>query len=59
MGGRTLETEFMDESERGYKYDPATVYYKDKYMVVQKPTNNFIPKKKNQRLLTTDYTYTS
>ena len=58
MGGRTLETEFMD-SERGFKYDPSSIYSKDKYMVVQKPTNNFIPKKKHQRLLSTDYTYTS
>ena len=34
MGGKTIETEFVDESERGFKYDPASVYYKDRYMVV-------------------------
>jgi hypothetical protein len=59
MGGRTLETDFVDESERGFKYDPASVYHKDKYMVVQRPSNNFIPKKKHNRVFSTDYTYTS
>jgi hypothetical protein len=59
MGGRTLETEFIEESEQGYKYNPASVYHKDKYMVVHKPGNNFLPKKKHNRVFSTDYTYTS
>ncbi len=56
MGGRTIESEFIDESERGNKYNPQMVYQKDKYMIVQKPTNNFVPKKKENRLMSTDYT---
>jgi hypothetical protein len=59
MGGWTLETEFMEESERGYKYGPDSVYHKDKFMVVHKPTNNFLPKKNHQRIIYTYYNYTT
>ena len=58
MGGRTIETEFIEESERGYKYDPATVYHKDKYMIVHKPQNNFLPKKgAHHKVFSTDQSY--
>ena len=61
MGGRTLQSEYLDESERGggfgnIKYDPAQKYHQN--LSVLKPSNNFIPKKK-KRVISTDYTYTS
>lgn len=46
-----METDFFD-SERGSKYNPATVY--DQFLSVTKPINNFVPKKKRKKYVTID-----